>query len=89
MSVKLTNEEITEPDQQYWDSACVLIEVDDEESEGEDSEEDGVEEERKVSSSQTDVVLDGLLAGQLCEGVKKMEFIYLFHDTFFFKNKLI
>ena len=59
MDLRITYEQIREPDEKYWDQA-VGIEVDGKEGEGQDSQTDGVDEEGKVAGRQVDVVLERL-----------------------------
>ena len=56
--VRPTYEEIAGPYQQYRDTAGDIIEIHEEEGVGEDSEEDGVDKERNVTSGEVEVELE-------------------------------
>ena len=53
--MKLTYEQIAEPDQHYWHPEGLIIEVDQEEGVGKDSETDGVQEEGEMTEGKAAV----------------------------------
>ena len=67
LDLRITYEQIREPDEKDRDKAEFLIEVDGEEGEGQDSQTDGVDEEGSVAGRQVDVVLERLQAVHLSD----------------------